>query len=99
MAEIDVQELKERITMLLDGIVSHLKVERLSIDPKEDFYWDMHDEQMFDVSINSPEIVTGRLTDDLEFVRSIQQAEIVPLMLDHVAPLLRYLAHKLPGYR
>jgi hypothetical protein len=98
-SEIDLRELKQKIDTLLDGIITQLKVDRITVDPESDYYWDLHDEQMFDTNRELPEIVTGRLTDDLHFLRTMQPTDIVPLMLDHIAPLLRYLAYRLPGFQ
>lgn len=96
--EIDVRELKRKCDAILDRIIIQLGVTRLRIDPKEDFYFDIPDDEMFDVSNRSPEIVNGRLSDDVDFLNKMESDESVPLMLDHVAPILRYLAYKIPGY-
>jgi hypothetical protein len=96
--EIDIRELKEKLNAVLDCIVLQLKVEKLQIQAEEDFYWDFHDNEMFDVSLQSPELVNGRLSDDIEFLKKMGVVASLPPMLDHVAPILRYLAYKIPGY-
>ena len=94
--EINLAELKMAVDGLLDHIIKNLGVEKVTIEEKEDFYWDCPSPAMYDTSKKpSGELDVGRLSDDLGFLRQMLRDEgYVGYMLVHAAPLLQYVAEK-----
>jgi len=95
-AEIDVMVLKRAVNAVLDHLIEDLGLERVAIDDKEDFYWAFSAQEMYDTSKKPAELETGRLSDDMDFVRLIQRGQSgdISYNLVHVAPLLEYLGEK-----
>lgn len=52
-AEIDLEVLKSAVNALLDHLIEDLGMDKVPIDPKEDFYWDCCGAQKFDPSPRS----------------------------------------------
>ena len=93
--EINISELRSKINLIFDHIERNLEIGVVEIAEDQDYYWDS---AFASASTNRdpPAPDVGRLRDDLEFLLMLSSAEESPsLMLMHVAPLLRYLAHRL----
>lgn len=91
--EINISELRFIVNALLDHIEIDLNTKIVSIDSLD--YWDVsNDERVLFKQPNG--YVVGNLKDDLEFLYPLitGAANPVSLMLDHVAPLLRYIGQK-----
>ncbi len=95
-AEIDVKGLRTAIKAVLDHLVEDLGLEKIEIDQSSDFYWDCPAPEMYNVSRQPAELDVGRLSDDVDFVRSIKRGQSFDASynLVHIAPLLRYIAEK-----
>jgi hypothetical protein len=94
--EIDVKELRDGVCAILDHIANDLKITKVPIDEGVDFYWEVAPQHLFDVKQQAPQLDVGRLSDDWDFVQKMvaDGSPFVALMLVHIAPLLRYLAHR-----
>jgi hypothetical protein len=66
-------------------------------DPDKDFYWDVGDDDFFEVRKDQPELGIGRFSDDLEFLQymSKERHAAVFLMLIHITPLLRHISESI----
>jgi hypothetical protein len=71
--EIDVKLLNAAIDNILDHLIEELGLQRVSIDPSEDYYWECPIPEAFDMN-NPPSPVVGRLVDDLQFSKLICRA-------------------------
>jgi hypothetical protein len=94
--EIDIRQLREIINHILDHVIDDLRIEKLAIDEKQDFYWDISDRHVYCVEKRPSELDVGRLTDDWEFLcpLSKDRSQAVPLMLTHVVPILKFIGEK-----
>lgn len=92
--EIDLRTLKQAVNSLLDHLMEDLRLEGVRIDDACDFYWDCPAPEIFDSSAKPTDLTVGRLSDDMDFIRSVRrgQGADVSYNLVHVAPLLRYIA-------
>lgn len=95
-SEVDIRALKKVTDAILDRIVNDLKIEKVEIEDKSDYYWNVPSDRLFDIKPPQPELDVGRLADDWEFLQSIlsDKDHAVALMLIHVAPLLRRIGEK-----
>ena len=93
--EIDIERLREKVNLVLDHISKDLGLSKLAINDDTDFYWEVPDGELYKVGTKPETLDVGRLNDDLEFVELIphERSQAAALMLIHVAPLFRYLAH------
>ena len=93
--DIDLRTLRAAVNSIFDHLMEDLGVERVTIDPAEDFYWECSVPAVHDSS-TAPSLEAGRLTDDLEFTKRIRREEsgAVSYNLIHIAPLLRYIGEK-----
>ena len=94
--EIDVTVLKRAVNAVLDHLIEDLGLEKVAIDGREDFYWDFSAQEMYETSKKPAELTTGRLSDDMDFVRLVHrgQAADITYNLVHIAPLLQYIGEK-----
>jgi hypothetical protein len=95
--DIELKQIRSAINAVLDHLVDDLGIEKVAIDEADDFYWECPAPQVYDSSKKPIELETGRLTDDVDFVKLIQRGHCsdVSYNLVHVAPLLRYLGEKI----
>jgi hypothetical protein len=95
--EIDVKRLKIAVNAVLDHLLEDLKLEKVAIDEREDFYWSCPPRQRYDTTKKPSEWWTGRLSDDVHFMDLIQRGQSgdISYTLVSVAPLLRYIAEKI----
>lgn len=84
---------------IVDSIFSHIEDDLgiKEVELREDQYWDFSDQVLYLGEKKEDEITVGSLYDDLEFLEPLlhDKDQAFPLMLIHVSPLLRYLAHKI----
>ena len=99
VSRIDVAVLRDVCIRILDFISTDLNIGHVDLD--ENFYWSLpigvrHDMQHAPTAEN-----VGSLADDYEFVLAAAKDtdQALPLLLEHVAPLLAALATKVPSYR
>ena len=98
-AEINLRELKRAVDLILDHVIEDLGVQIVTIEDKEDFFWDCPPSEMYDTSKQPREWWTGRLKDDLHFIQQMLRSDgPLAFMLSHAAPLLRYVAKQVKEY-
>lgn len=87
---IDIEELRAAISALLDHLCAGGKKK---VELNKDYYWNLDDDQMYDVSGVPGDVSVGSLFDDWDSVQKIGNGSAVPvvLLLLKVAPLLRYI--------
>ena len=95
--QINLKDLKNILDAIFEHITNDLKIASVSIDEKQDFYWDLPSEALFKVNEVAPKPDVGRLSDDWEFLKPLIQdkEQAFSLMLIHVAPLLRWMGEKI----
>lgn len=93
--EIELRDLRNAINSVLDHLIEDLSLEELKIDPSEDYYWECPAPDVYESS-KRPDLVVGRLSDDVHFSRLIDRAGngAASYNLVHIAPLLRYIGEK-----
>lgn len=63
------------------------------IDFKEDYYWNIPDHLLYNVTDDPKETTIGQLTDDYaEVLSDLQNREISSHTISHMVPLLRYIS-------
>jgi hypothetical protein len=94
--EIDLTILKKAVNAILDHLIEDLRFEKVAIDVNQDFYWDCPVPAVYDSSTKPTTLDTGRLSDDVDFVKKIDRgrSQDVSYNLIHVAPLLRYIGER-----
>ena len=92
--EINLRDLKRAVDAILDHVIEDLGVQNVTIEDQEDFFWDSPPSEMYDASKQPREWWTGRLSDDLDFIQQMLRSDsgYLAFMLNHAAPLLRYVA-------
>jgi hypothetical protein len=95
--EIDLNSLKAAVNAVLDHLIEDLSLEKVAIEELEDFYWTCPPRERYDTSKKPSEWWTGRLSDDVSFIRLVQRGQSADISynLVHIAPLLRYIAEKI----
>ena len=97
-AEINLKALKFAVNSVLDHLMEDVGLENVPIDAPDDNYWDCPAPEMYDMSATptSDHLTVGSLGDDIQFIKSIRRGESADASVNlvHVAPLLRYIAHK-----
>jgi hypothetical protein len=88
---INLRELQQATNRLFDHIIKTKGVE--CVELRQNFYWSVPAEQLYDVKNDLKQPDVGSLYDDWEFVQSLTQdaTEPVAFQLTEVAPLLRYI--------
>ena len=91
--EIDILLLKKAVNSLLDHIVNDLGRTFVRIEEDQDLYWEIPSSERPGTKDLAPQADVGRLSDDLDFIRTMVRSNYTPptLMLVHVAPLLKYV--------
>lgn len=96
---IEIALLRRVCNQVLQFIEDDLKISSIELD--NSLYWTLPDEDRFDVSKTPRLENVGDLADDYEFVeaagKDLDQA--VPLLLEHIAPILGALANRLDSFR
>ncbi len=92
--EIDLRALKSAVDAVFNHLINDLRLEKVAIAEKEDFYWDFFPLEVHDTSNKPPDFGTGRLKDDLDLLKNTPTGAVA-LDLIHVAPLLRYIGLKI----
>ena len=97
--QIPLGDLEKIIHLIFENIRETTGQDEISLDV--DYYNDISLTEIYGgkIAVDTPDVVFGQLYDDWEFSKRILSSpdEAFPLMLDHVAPLLRYIAfHFLP---
>ena len=88
--EIDIEKLRAITNLIFDHITHDLKVKKIEL--KQDYYWDIETEHLYDMTKKPIELTAGQLYDDWEFLKKIDnREEAVALMFIHLAPLLKYV--------
>jgi hypothetical protein len=92
---LDVVELKSVIDQLFDHIVRTRGVQ--SVELGSDLYWNVPEEELYNVVDEPQSLDIGRLSDDWEFASMVLTGESEPLavQLTQIAPLLRRLGEVL----
>jgi len=92
--EIKLCALRSVINTIFDHIEQDLNINM--IDLQHDYYNDLTLNEVFEINDKSPDHVMGQLYDDWEFLEKLlnDREGSVSLMLDHVAPILRYIAYR-----
>jgi hypothetical protein len=91
---VNLAELRAATVALLDNLIELHGKETIAIDPDSDFYWEVPLDVLCKVKSDPPQLDIGRVSDDWEFVRPIatDASAATPLVLLHLAPVLRYLS-------
>lgn len=92
---VSLRDLEKVIRLILKNSQRELMSDGVKLE--HDFYYHVALDEAFKISSKEPEVVVGQLYDDWDFLEKILEDEElgVSLMLDHVAPLLRYIAFKI----
>jgi len=99
-----IRDLKTVLDLILDRLIAE-GVYEIPITASADLYWDIDGEHLYDMTKRppelTPELTVGRLSDDWQFLSPLltDDQQAFPLMLIHVAPLLRYIANKSSSLR
>jgi hypothetical protein len=71
------------------------------LEVDENLYWTLSYDERFDM-VNTPRVErVGSLMDDYHFLLAAEKdkEQAVPLLLEHLAPILQYLATRLSNYK
>ena len=92
---ISLKDLEKIVCLIFKNLESELMNDNVELD--HDFYYHIPLDETYKISEGDPEVLVGQLYDDWDFLESILEdnEQGVSLMLDHVAPLLRYIAFKI----
>lgn len=93
-AEIQLAELKAVVNALLDRLIAETEAGVVKISEERDYYWEVPAKNLFLVHTQPAQLDIGRLSDDWTFLRPLllDRQQAFPLMLMHIAPILRYLS-------
>lgn len=71
-----------------------------SVELSHNLYWSVDDDDLYEMN-KDPQLNVGSLVDDLEFTSAAHEdaSQAVPLVLMHVAPLLKALSTAVPNYK
>lgn len=93
---IKLEELRQVINTIFDHIKEDLNLEDCPLT--ENYYWDISEDSLYAAGKDMGSPSVGSLQDDWEFLSPLlsqDRNQAIPLMLIHVAPLLRYLGQKI----
>ena len=96
--EISIADLRKIIDSIFQYIDSQVGNASIRIAPF--LYWDVSDEARYNMNQTPSRLDCGSLDDDWEFLRPLlhHKEQALPIMFIHVAPILQYLATRLPNY-
>ncbi|WP_435641574.1 hypothetical protein [Micavibrio aeruginosavorus] len=95
---IPLKDLQKIIALIFDGMEKENGKSGIEID--KDYYFEIPlSEAFLEPSSGFPDATLGQLYDDWEFLERVlsNPEEASPLVLDHLASLLRYIAYKSVG--
>lgn len=94
--EIDIKALRDGVDAILNHIVNDLGIDKIAIEERKDFYWEVPGASLYEVNAPPPQLDVGRLADDWDFLKKMidDKSPYVSLMLIHAAPLLLHLAER-----
>lgn len=97
--KIEIAVLREACQRIFEFIEHDLEIS--SIDLEEDLYWSLPEEVRHDMNKAPTASHAGNLFDDYDFVMPLikDRDQAMPLMFEHIAPLLTALANRLPNYK
>lgn len=95
---IDINALRTVTNRILDFIERDLGM--TSVELSHNLYWSADDDDLYEMN-KDPQFNVGSLIDDLEFTTAAHRDpnEAIPLVLMHVAPLLKALSTAVPSYK
>jgi hypothetical protein len=73
--EIDLKLLKAAVNNILDHLIEDLSLEKVAINEEKDFYWDLCDPELYEVSTRPGELLLGRISDDFDFVKLVRRGQ------------------------
>ena len=96
---IELDVLRGVTNKILDFIEHDLQMK--SVELPQNFYWSVPDDALYAMDKSPEELDCGSLVDDNDFVKSAHDDpdQAVPLVLMHVAPLLKALSTAVPSYK
>lgn len=91
-----IAELRQIINSIFSHIENDLGIKEVELT--EDYYWNIADEVLYMGDNIEGEVTVGSLHADLDFLHPLlrDKGQAFPLMLTHVAPLLRFMAMRTP---
>lgn len=95
---IDVAALRSVMNRIFDFIESDLGLE--SVELSHNLYWSVDSDDLYEMN-RDPQLNVGSLLDDLDFARAAYEdaGQAIPLVLMHIAPLLKALSTAVPSYK
>jgi hypothetical protein len=98
MSNVSIEVLRDVTNRIFDFIERDLKTK--SVQLPHDFYWSISDDALYAMDKQPPQLDVGSLVDDLSFVAAASKdpSQAIPLVLMHVAPLLKALSGAVPSY-
>jgi hypothetical protein len=99
MSNVSIEVLREVTNRIFDFIERDLKTK--SVQLPHNYYWSVSDEVLYAMDSQPPQLDVGSLVDDFSFVAAASKdpSQAIPLVLMHIAPLLRALSRAVPSYR
>ena len=96
---VDLKVLREVTDRIFEFMERELQIS--SVELRHNFYWDVSDEVLYQMEQQPQELDCGSLVDDADFVAAAHKdpAQAIPLVLMHIAPLLRALSTAVPSYK
>lgn len=97
--KIEIAVLRKACNQIFEFIENDLKIQ--SVELEDDLYWSLPYEVRHNMNETPVPPHTGNLFDDYDFVVPIatDPDQALPLMFEHIAPLLSALATKLPNFK
>jgi hypothetical protein len=97
--KIEIAVLRSACERIFEFIERDLKIS--SIELEEDLYWAVPEDARYDMSEIPTVSHVGNLFDDYDFVEPLlkDRDQAIPLMFEHIAPLLAALANRLPNQK
>lgn len=97
--QIEIAVLREACDRIFKFISDDLKIKTVNLE--ENFYWTLSDDVRYKMQITPVTENVGSLFDDYDFVVPVatDSDQALPLMFEHIAPLLSALATKLPNFK
>jgi len=98
MTTVNVDVLRDVTNRIFDFIERDLGLK--SVDLRNNFYWSISDDALYAMDNKPQELDVGSLVDDYDFVSAAHgdPSQAIPLVLMHVAPLLKWLSRAVPSY-
>jgi len=98
-SQVDVAVLQDVCNKIFDFILRESSIRH--VDLQENLYWSLPDTARHNMEQNPVVENVGSLADDYEFVLAATKDadQAIPMLFEHIAPLLQALATKVPNYR